>query len=72
MARRLSVTSIIRAFITGRHNMNAKELKNLILESIALIGINGLAFYFDAEYIPLAIGIDCTVLGIEIKSRLSK
>ena len=47
--------------------MDFAKVKKLVLESIALIGINGLAFVYDAEYIPMAIGIDCLVLGIEIK-----
>lgn len=52
--------------------MNFQEVKRLVLEAIALVGINGLAFVYDAEYIPLAIGIDCLVLGIEAKGIMTK
>lgn len=52
--------------------MNIKELESLVLKAIALVGINGLAFCFDAEYIPMAVAVDALMLGVEIKGRLNK
>lgn len=51
--------------------MNLTAVKKIVLEAIALIGINALAFVYDAEYIPLAIGIDALVLGVELKGVTS-
>jgi len=48
--------------------MNAEH----ILQIIALLGINSLAFIYDAEYINLAIGIDALILGINIRNGIRK
>lgn len=42
---------------------------SLVLQIIALLGINGLAFIYDGQYIPMAIGIDALILGINLKSQ---
>lgn len=47
--------------------MNWSELR----KTIALVGINAIAFIFDKEWIMYAIGIDALVLGYEIKKALS-
>lgn len=55
----------------GDYVVNWNEVKSVILEVTALVFVNILALYFDAEYIPMAIGVDCLVLGVEVKTRLT-
>lgn len=46
--------------------MNWEELRKTILQAIALIGMNALAFIYDAEYVPAVLLVDATILGVEI------
>ena len=50
--------------------MNYEKLKTIILQSIALVAINIMAFIFDGQYIPMAIGIDALVLGFNIRDMI--
>ena len=47
--------------------MSWSELNKLL----ALVFINLLAFWFDAEWIQIAIVVDALILGVEIKSYIS-
>lgn len=42
---------------------------NIILQIIALVCINGLAFVYDGQYIPLSVGIDALILGINLRPQ---
>lgn len=46
------------------------DVKSCVLQAMALVGINGLAFIYDGSYVPLAIGIDALVLGFDLKSMV--
>jgi hypothetical protein len=46
------------------------KCKTLILQSIALVAINVLAFVYDGQYVPLAIGVDALVLGFNLRDLI--
>jgi len=47
-------------------------LERLILKSIALLGLNIVAFIYDGQYIALALGVDALMLGVELNGHWSK
>lgn len=45
-----------------------EKLEKMLLRCIALVGLNGLAFVYDQEWLPAAIGVDAMVLGFSINN----
>jgi hypothetical protein len=43
------------------------NIEQLCLKVIALICLNAIAFIFDGQYIPVALGIDALTLGFSLK-----
>lgn len=52
--------------------MNWEEARKTILQAIALIGMNGLAFVYDANYVAGVLLVDATVLGVEVGIHYAK
>jgi len=52
--------------------MNIKEVESLILKSISLACLNLVAFVYDGEWIPFALGVDALMLGVEVKNHIGK
>lgn len=52
--------------------MDYEKLERMGLKFIALLGINAIAFIFDHEYIPVALGADAIALGYELKPIAKK
>lgn len=40
-----------------------------VTKGLALFGANSLALIYDHEWIPVALGIDAVLLGVELKGR---
>lgn len=53
--------------MTDRDTM--KECMTGIIKLVAILGINALALYYDGQWLPVAIGIDAFILGIEIRHK---
>jgi len=49
--------------------LNWEELRKTMLQGIALIGMHVLAFVYDAEFVPLALGVDAVILGVTIYAK---
>ena len=49
--------------------MNWEEFRKTILQIIALTGMHVLAFVYDAEFVPLALGVDAVILGVTIYAK---
>lgn len=50
--------------------IDLNKCKTLILQSIALVCLNILAFTYDAQFVYMAIGIDALVLGFNIRDMI--
>lgn len=46
---------------------NINAIGSWIIKSIAILGVVGLAFYYDGQWIPVAIGSCVLLLGIELR-----
>lgn len=46
--------------------MDWEKCKSFALQLTALVCVNVLAFLYDGEYIPVAIGTDALVLGFNV------
>lgn len=46
--------------------LNWEECRKTLLQGIALIGMNLLAFFYDAQYVPAVILADAVILGVQV------
>ena len=50
--------------------MNLELIKSIILQAIALVSVNALAFYYDGQWIQVAMAVDLLTLGYATKIQI--